>query len=196
MSRSDRPLRRAVAVVAIGCAAVLGAGCAVAPTVAPAPRSGAADAVRDWAGRFSVTLQSDLPGGRQDAALGRFELASRAVAGGRRLELELTSPFGQILASGRREPDGASTLRLSDGRTLSAGSLDAVLERALGWQLPIERLPEWLDDRFETVLSRDDRGQVTAARDSGWQIERDARRWALQRRHADGQLRVVLVLDR
>ena len=34
------------------------------------------------------------------------------------------------------------------------------------------------------------------AQDSGWRIEREPRRWALQRPHEGGTLRVVLVLDR
>lgn len=174
--------------------AALAAGCASVPPDPPPPA--APGAVRDWSGRFSVTLQADLPGGRQDAAAGRFALVSRPTPAGRRLEIELTSPFGQTLASGQREPSGASTLTLSDGRTLRAPTLDALLERAVGWPLPIERLPDWLDDRFETVVTRDARGGVETARDSGWQIEREPRRWALQRPHADGRLRVVLVLDR
>jgi outer membrane lipoprotein LolB len=87
-------------------------------------------------------------------------------------------------------------MTLADGRRIEAPSLDALLERALGWPLPVERLPAWLDDRFETVLERDTEGQPRLAQDSGWRIEREPRRWALQRSHAGGTLRVVLVLDR
>lgn len=173
------------------------AGCAtVAPPgpepVAPRPAEGH----REWAGRFSVRLVNNDIEGRQDAAAGRFALTARPSASGRTLELEVLSPFGQTMATGRRLPDGAATLVLSDGRTLSAPSLDGLLEKALGWPLPIERLPDWLDDRFETVLARDPQGRVSAAADSGWQIEREPRRWTLQRPRPDGQLRVVLLLDR
>ncbi len=191
MSRSERlaPLAALALVVAL-------AGCAATPS-APTPVQGvpAPDAVREWAGRFVVVSRASVPGANQDTGAGRFALTSRPVAGGRALELELTSPFGQTIASGRSAPGGASTLTLADGRRIEAPSLDAVLERALGWPLPIARLPAWLDDRFETVLERDAQGRPSLARDSGWRIEREPRRWALQRPHADGTLRVVLVLD-
>jgi outer membrane biogenesis lipoprotein LolB len=193
MWRCDRA-RRSLTRFALGLAIAGLAGCA---TVAPPPTPPTAvDGPRDWTGRFSVTLASDLPGGRQDAAAGRFTLLARPTAGGRVLELQLTSPFGQTLADARRAPDGASSLTLSDGRTLRGASLDAVIEQALGWPLPIDRLPDWLDDRFQTVLERDARGEIALAADSGWRIEREPRRWAFQRPHADGRLRVVLVLDR
>ena len=194
MWRCDR-VRRSLTVLALG---VLLAGLGACATVAPAPPASpqVVDGPRDWTGRFSVTLSSDVPGGRQDAAGGRFTLLARPAPAGRTLELQLTSPFGQTVAEARRAPDGASSLTLSDGRTLRAPTLDAVIEQALGWPLPIERLPDWLDDRFQAVLARDTQGGVALASDSGWHIEREPRRWAFQRPHADGQLRVVLVLDR
>jgi outer membrane biogenesis lipoprotein LolB len=203
MSRSDgraagapsgAPFPRRAAAAAL--AALLGvAGCAIAPPSPPEPPAGAA-VERDWAGRFSVNLQSNVPNGRNDAAAGRFTLSSRGAPGARAIELELVSPFGQTLARGRREPGGASSLVLSDGRTLEAATLDALVERALGWPLPVERLPDWLDDRFQAVLERDAAGRPAVAQDSGWRIEREPRRWSLQRPQGDGVLRVVLVLDR
>ena len=79
---------------------------------------------------------------------------------------------------------------------LQAASLDAVIEQALGWSLPVERLTDWLDDRFEDVISRDAQGQVMSARDSGWFIRREPHRWELERSQPTGRLRVILVLDR
>ncbi|MCA3181828.1 MAG: outer membrane lipoprotein LolB [Burkholderiaceae bacterium] len=183
----------AAAAVAL-CAAL--AGCAVAPPEPVPPPAPATEAVRQWAGRFSVVQQSAVPGANQDTGTGRFVIVSRPTPTGRALDLEVASPFGQTIATGRRAPDGASTLTLSDGRRLEAPSLDALLERALGLSLPIERLPAWLDDRFETVLERDAQGRPSLAQDSGWQIEREPRRWAMQRPQGGGTLRVVLVLDR
>jgi hypothetical protein len=75
-------------------------------------------------------------------------------------------------------------------------SLDGVVEQALGWPLPLERLPQWLDDRFDEIVLRDAQGAITQAVDSGWLIEREPGRWSLVRNHAKGHLRVVLVLDR
>jgi outer membrane biogenesis lipoprotein LolB len=203
MSRSDRAAhagvgrRHAVGRIAIAAIAAiaLAGGCATpAPPPAAAARP-AAEGPRDWSGRFSVTLTAPSAD-RQDAAAGRFALASLPGPAGRSLTLELISPFGQTIATGERAPDGRSTLKLADGRRVEAPTLDGVLERALGWPLPIERLPDWLDDRFEAVTARDPQGRVTAAIDSGWRIEREPLRWALQRIHGDGLLRVVLVLDR
>jgi outer membrane biogenesis lipoprotein LolB len=204
MSRSDpRPAqavarRRAIGRVAGAAiaAAALAAGCATPAPPPPAPAARApVEGPRDWSGRFSVTLTAPSAD-RQDAAAGRFALTALPTPAGRSLALELTSPFGQTIATGERAPDGRSTLKLADGRTVEASTLDGVLERALGWPLPIERLPDWLDDRFEAVTSRDAQGRVTAATDSGWRIEREPLRWALQRIHGEGLLRVVLVLDR
>ncbi|RPH46392.1 MAG: hypothetical protein EHM87_02230 [Burkholderiales bacterium] len=189
-----RATRRLAVALWLGSASLVLSGCAVAPPAPPEARLEAP--VREWAGRFSVVIDAAVPGGNQDTVAGRFALAARGTPGARALDLELVSPFGQTVATGRREPDGRSALTLSDGRTVRAPSLDALLERALGWPLPIERLPDWLDDRFETVVARDPQGRVTMAEDSGWRIEREPRRWALRRPHGDTQLRVVLVLDR
>ncbi len=179
-------------------AGTLASGCAVTPprppvidnTLAPEP------APREWAGRFSVYSQSTGADTRQDAAVGRFLLTSVPSSGGRTLDLTLQSPFGQTLANARRLPDGTASLVMANGRTMTAGSLDALLEQAIGWPLPVERLTDWLDDRFERVLTRDSAGQITSATDSGWQISREPNRWMLVRPRPDGELRVVLVLDR
>ncbi|MFN5510078.1 MAG: lipoprotein insertase outer membrane protein LolB [Burkholderiales bacterium] len=153
-------------------------------------------APRQWSGRFSVSLRATEPGGANESAQGRFQLEAAGDSQQRSLSLILTSPFGQRIAQGSRQIDGASRLELADGRVLRDGSLDGVVEQALGWPLPLERLPQWLDDRFEEVVLRDAQGTVSQAVDSGWLIEREPGRWALARTHARGQLRVILVLDR
>ncbi len=192
------PTQLPVQLPALLLAVALVSGCAVAP-----PRSSGIDhtlppelAPREWAGRFSLSSQSNAIAGRHEAAVGRFLLTSVPAPGGQSLDLMLQSPFGQTLANARRLPDGTASLTLADGRILTASSLDALLAQAIGWPLPLERLTDWLDDRFELVLARDSAGQVTSATDSGWQISREPNRWVLIRPQPDGQLRVVLVLDR
>ena len=185
-------------------ACALASGCAVTPARLPGTDSPLATelAPREWAGRFSVSSQFSVASQssgvdtRQEAAVGRFLLTSVPSSGGRTLDLILQSPFGQTLANAHRLPDGTASLVMANGRTLTAGSLDALLEQAIGWPLPIERLTDWLDDRFERVLTRDSAGQITSATDSGWQISREPNRWMLVRPRPDGELRVVLVLDR
>lgn len=151
---------------------------------------------RHWSGRFSVSLRASEPGAANESAQGRFQLEAAGDPQQRSLSLTLTSPFGQRIAQGSRQSDGASRLELADGRVLRNGSLDGVVEQALGWPLPLERLPQWLDDHFEEVVLRDAQGTVSQAVDSGWLIEREPGRWALARTHVRGQLRVILVLDR
>lgn len=204
MWRSDPPLtglgmpgvRRAALRGALSCAVLtagLLAGCATPP--APGASTGA-QGTREWSGRFAVSLLPDGPDSREEGGGGRFLLTRIDAQPNASLELELLSPFGQVLASGRRQPDGRASLTLANGRTLQARSLDAVIEQALGWSLPVERLTDWLDDRFEQVMARDAQGQVVSARDSGWRIDREPRRWALERNQSTGRLRVILVLDR
>jgi len=199
MSASERGLPIAVrraswfAPVALSIGVLLGA-CA---TPSPGPVvSAEGSAVREWAGRFAVSLRPLDPAGVEQGGAGRFVLTAAPTRPLPALTLALQSPFGQVLANGRRDPDGRSTLTLSDGRTLRGDSLDDVLTQALGWPLPIERLTDWLEDRFEQVTERDGQGNVVSARDSGWQIDRETGRWALQRQASDGRLRVVLILDR
>ena len=203
MSRSERRgppllsgLRNPLLALLLACA--LASGCAVTPPRPPGTDDTPAPelAPREWAGRFSVSSQSNGVDTRQDAAVGRFLLTSVPGSGGRTLDLTLQSPFGQTLANARRLPDGTASLVMANGRTLTAGSLDALLEQAIGWPLPVERLTDWLDYRFERVLTRDSAGQITSATDSGWEISREPNRWTLVRPRPDGQLRVVLVLDR
>jgi hypothetical protein len=203
MSRSERRrpplltgLLNPLLELLVACALV--SGCSVTPPRPPGIDNTLAPdlAPREWAGRFSVYSQSSGVDTRQDAAVGRFLLTSVPSSGGRTLDLMLQSPFGQTLANARRLPDGTASLVLANGRTVTADSLDALLEQAIGWPLPVERLTEWLDDRFERVLTRDSAGQTTSATDSGWQISREPNRWILVRPRPGGELRVVLVLDR
>ncbi len=201
--RRDRgpALARVSAVVA---AAIALAGCA---TTAPAPVTAPAQAAsgvapvpggtREWAGRFAVSVERSGTEVRPDAASGRFEL-SAIPAGGPRpaLALRLYSPFGQTIAIARQEADGSAALELADGRRARAATLEGLLETTLGYPLPLDRLPDWLDQRFERVLERNAAGTVVAALDSGWRIGIEPRRWVLLREQPQGRLSVVLVLDR
>ncbi|MFZ9406220.1 MAG: outer membrane lipoprotein LolB [Burkholderiaceae bacterium] len=192
-------LQRAATLI---CAGLL-AACAALPSPSTDTAAGTGNvrfasqetAPKLWAGRFSVTLRATPPGDNESAQ-GRFQLEASGDAAERTLALTLTSPFGQRIAQGTRQADGASRLELADGRVLRDTSLDGVVEQALGWPLPLERLPQWLDDRFDDVVLRDAQGAISQAVDSGWLIEREPGRWALARTHPRGHLRVVLVIDR
>lgn len=88
--------------------------------------------------------------------------------------LLLSSPLGQGVAEIRREPDG---MRLTDaeGKTQTAASGEALLERVLGVRLPVGSLVYWLSGRphpgkaFTAEL--DPVGRVAAVNQDGWRIE-------------------------
>jgi outer membrane lipoprotein LolB len=183
--------KRATLCALVGAALLVGCASPTPPVGPDSPTD-----LREWSGRFAVSLKPDGTDSREEGGGGRFMLTRMASEPKASLELQLLSPFGQVMASGRRRPDGRATLTLANGSMLQAASLDAVIEQALGWSLPVERLTDWLDDRFEDVISRDAQGQVMSARDSGWFIRREPHRWELERSQPTGRLRVILVLDR
>jgi outer membrane biogenesis lipoprotein LolB len=186
--RSAATLRAPLTAIALAAAL---AGCATPAARTPAAVTEVA-APRDWSGRFSVTLQPHVPDAASDNSGGRFELTAFGPA----MNLTLYSPFGQTIASAERRPDGSASLQLADGRRLHAENLDRLLHRALGHPMPVERLPDWLDRRFEQVLRRDAAGEPIDALDSGWRIRLDDRRWQMQRIEPTGTLTVLLLLDR
>jgi outer membrane biogenesis lipoprotein LolB len=188
------------AALAIALAAAL-TGCATTPAPQPVAAAAVPDpaaTMREWAGRFSAVRQPADPAATSEAAHGRFELVSTPdpAAGVPALSLAVFSPFGQTIATASRAPTGVATVVLADGRQLHAYSLDELLHQALGYRLPVERLPQWLDGRFEQVLERDAAGQPRSAIDSGWRIELGDGRWALHRQEQGDRITVRLVLDR
>jgi outer membrane biogenesis lipoprotein LolB len=187
-------VRRITAAIGSVMLAAALSGCATPtpPAVAAPAVAVDADTPREWRGRFQVTLQAFDLERPPESTSGRFELLARGLA----LELALASPFGQTMALATRRADGTATLELADGRRVQTDSLDALLERALGYPLPVERLPAWLDRRFEHVVARDRTGEPVDALDSGWRIRMEPRRWQLQRPQGSGTLTVLLLLDR
>jgi hypothetical protein len=77
-----------------------------------------------WSGRFSVSLRASEAGGSNESAQGRFQLEASGEPLERSLALTLSSPFGQRIAQGSRQADGASRLALADRRELMDKSLD------------------------------------------------------------------------
>lgn len=116
---------------AVTAAAVL-AGCASAPPVAPAgPVS---------SGRLSLRVDAAPPRSAQSLSAS-FELQGT----GERGELRLMSPLGTQLAVARWAP-GEALLATPDG-SARFGGLPELAREALGEEVPLAALPDWLAGR-------------------------------------------------
>jgi outer membrane biogenesis lipoprotein LolB len=97
-----------------------------------------------WEGRFAVRIErttlAETQSSQQDSAQGGFSLQSTPEA----TSLELNSPLGQTIAV-IRSTLSLATLTLADGKKYEAATAQDLLERQLGWRLPIDRLPRALN---------------------------------------------------
>ena len=155
----------ACARVVCGLALLVLAGCATQQSVPPlqTPEAFAR------AGRFALRVEEPLA--PTQAVQGGFTW--RDTQG--RLELDLTNPFGNILA--RIEVTGKSAvLTQSNGGKLEAATPEELVKIAVGEAIPVQGLRTWL--RSQTVagptmtqVSRDDQRRVTGFEQTGWRIE-------------------------
>ena len=170
--------------------------------VTPPPPDAGGQNQRSWQGRFSVTMlappgpASSTPDSREERAHGTFSLTRSQE----RIKLELYSPFGQTMASATSDPTRGAQLTTSDGRQFVAADPDTLMERALGWQLPISALPDWLSG---TGLEPGDEATVL----QGWSVKAEKRfdngtprriaaRWPASQRYGERRINLFLVVDR
>ncbi len=121
------------------------------------------------AGRFALRVEEPLA--PTQAVQGGFTW--RDAQG--RLELDLTNPFGNILA--RIEVTGKnSVLTQSSGSKLEAQTPEELVKIAVGEAIPVQGLRNWL--RNQTVsdaamkrVARDAEGRVTGFEQAGWRVE-------------------------
>ncbi len=120
-------------------AAVIIGGCANLPPTASIERS--------YSGRFSLAVTQSETGSQtqRSAWTGRFALA----VGPQSLTLDLVTPLGATIARFETDPREARLLVPSNGHTRIARGADAqaLAEQVLGWSLPIERMPDWIEGR-------------------------------------------------
>jgi outer membrane lipoprotein LolB len=101
-----------------------------------------------WSGRLAVRSDA-APGQPSRAMSGQFELSGNAASG----QLILTSPIGTTVARARwSDPAGAqampSKIELeADGATTRYATLEDMMQRAIGDQLPLAAMFDWLDGR-------------------------------------------------
>jgi outer membrane lipoprotein LolB len=163
------------------CAAVLAACAAVPPETLPP-------------GGFSLVGRVSVRYG-DEAATGR--LTWRHSDGGD--ELLISTPLGQGVAEITRR-DGVYTLVAANGERYSAADPERLTRQALGYALPLDGLPDWVQGRPEKgveAVTRYDGERLAELRQRGWLIDysgsddRPPKRVRLTR----GDLDIRLVID-
>lgn len=85
--------------------------------------------------------------------------------------LQIFSPFGHTLADLRKQP-GQVVLKLANGRQFESDSLKSLARDGLGYGLPFDDLPAWLEGRgsAQVVVSRDAQGRPGELTDAPWTV--------------------------
>ncbi len=172
------------------------AGCATQTPTAPEGVSGS-EFVRN--GRFA--LRAEEPNQAPEAVQGGF--AWRDANG--RLTLDLSNPFGNILARVLVEPDQA-TLTQANGEVLRATDPDGLVQKAIGQRVPVRDLRQWLRSPLRALptmqqINRDDQGRIVAFEQNGWTVEltrfdaQGPRLLVLSRAEASQQIVIRLIVD-
>lgn len=153
----QRALRRfAVCLLTI----VFIAGCAVPTGVSVSDQSERSV----WRGRLAVRVESDRAESQAQAVAAGFELSGNAQTG----ELTLYTPLGTTAAA--LSWSDQTALMRTNGDVRSFASLDALIEQAVGTQIPVKALFAWLGgDNMRAAgwnadLSQLAQGRLTARR--------------------------------
>lgn len=156
----------------------------------------------DLGGRLSVQYQQ---AGKDEFLHGSFTWKQD----GKRSDIALLSPLGQIIATIAITPNGA-TLTESGKTPRMANDVDALVAQTLGWPLPIAGLRQWLQgfatDNNNQAFVAGNNGDRVTTRD-GWQLsyanwqqdsagERYAKRLDLVRQTDQaGKVEIRVVID-
>lgn len=189
-ARAASPRARCIARACTAVLAALLAGCAALAPRGPAPPA----RVFELLGRVAVAYE-----GRA------FSSALRWQHGQARDEIWLLSPTGQILAHIVSEGAAGATLAAPGEREYRAASVEELMRRALGWELPLARLAWWVQGEIAPGaeargLERDAAARLTALEQDGWRVALDhfpqERHGGLPRRleltSATGAIRLVI----
>lgn len=161
-------------------AAAVVAACATPPPAAEAPIRAS--------GRLSVRIDAGTDT-RAQGMSAEFELRGDGRAG----ELRLNSPLGSRVASARWAP-GLAVLSSSEGEQ-EFDSLEALSRQALGENLPLAALPDWLSGRPWPGALHADTAQ--GFEQLAWQIDlaRRAEGWIEARRRSPPAVLLRVKLD-
>lgn len=181
----------------LGALVIVLAGCATQTSTSPEAVLGLNELIRH--GRFAV--RAEEPNQATEAIQGGFVWRDKQG----RLTLDLTNPFGNILARISVEP-GQATLTQANGETIRATDPDGLVQQAVGQRVPVRDLREWLKIPLRTVpsmqeIKRDDQGRISSFVQSGWEVElsrfdeQGPRLLVLSRREANKQIVIRLIVD-
>ena len=117
-------------------------------------------------GRFAV--KTEQANQTPEAIQGGFVWRDTAA----QLTLDLTNPFGSILARVTVNSSGA-TLERANGEMLQTKTPDSLVDQALGQSLPVQGLRAWLrvqqmPQPGMRVLERDAQGRIVSFEQDGW----------------------------
>ena len=91
---------------------------------------------------------------------------------GAQLTLDLTNPFGSVLARVTVNSSGAA-LERANGEVIQTMTPDSLVDQALGQSLPVQGLRAWLRAQQKPqpemrVLERDAQGRIVSFEQEGW----------------------------
>lgn len=172
------------------------AGCATQTPTSPEGVSGS-EFVRN--GRFA--LRAEEPNQAPEAVQGGFVWRDANS----RLTLDLSNPFGNILARVVVEP-GQATLTQASGEVLRATDPDGLVQKAIGQRVPVRDLRQWLRSPLRALptmqqINRDDQDRIVAFEQNGWTVEltrfdaQGPRLLVLSRTEASQQIVIRLIVD-
>jgi outer membrane lipoprotein LolB len=92
-------------------------------------------------------------------------------------EIDLWGPLGQGRVQLVKQ-GGRVILKDSQGQVLTAGDAESVMRRHLGWSLPIEVLPAWIQGKPLAAVGSEgltygDEGELVTFRQLDWQVRLD-----------------------
>jgi outer membrane lipoprotein LolB len=198
-------VRRAALSAAAACAVAL-AGCAVTPTHGPSTSTATPElstqTMHAYRGRFSVRYLDQ--NGRSRNAYGNFDWQQL----GDTVTLQLLSPFGQTLAI-VTSSSGSASLEVPNRQPVTADNVSDLMQRTLGFALPIEGLRYWLESspapnsHAKTIVDPNQSSRLKEIDQEGWTIDyvsyADAPATGVKRldlTRQDPPLDIKLVLDR
>lgn len=150
-------------------------------------------------GRFS--LRAEAPNQAPEAVQGGFSWRD----GNGRLTLDLSNPFGNVLARVIVEPNQA-TLTQPNGEVLRATDPDGLVQKAIGQRVPVRDLRQWLRAPLRALpamqqIKRDDQDRIVAFEQNGWTVEltrfdaQGPRLLVLSRAESSQQIVIRLIVD-